>query len=85
MHPLQDVLLPLLVWLGFVVVIGFFALMYRWARAQKGAAMAFGMFVQMFLPDPNVQKTIAIVVEAKAEDKQKKPSAQTSADDHDVT
>jgi hypothetical protein len=64
-------LLPLIVCLGFAAVLGFFYLMYRWARKQKGIAMAFGMLVQMFLPDPKVQQTIEIVTESKQEQKNK--------------
>ena len=55
--------------LGALVVFVFFVLMYKWAKKQKGAAMAFGMFVQMFLPDPNVEQTIEMVVESKKEAK----------------
>lgn len=62
-------LLPLFVCLGFAAVLGFFYLMYKWARKRKGAAMAFGMLVQMFLPDPNVQQTIEIVTVSKQEQK----------------
>jgi hypothetical protein len=64
-------LLPLFVYLGFAAVLGFFYLMYRWARKRKGAAMAFGMLVQIFLPDPKVQQTIEIVTESKQEQKNK--------------
>ena len=63
--------LPLFVCLGFAAVLVFFYLMYKWARKRKGAAMAFGMLVQMFLPDPKVQQTIEIVTESKQEQKNK--------------
>ena len=66
-----DHLLILFVCLGFAAVLGFFYLMYRWARKKKGAAMAFGMLVQMLLPDPKVQQTIEIVTESKQEQKSK--------------
>ena len=71
MGSLQDVFLPLLVWLFFLCLIGFFALMYRWARKRKGAALAFGFMVQMFLPDPKVEQTIQCVTEVKQEKKDK--------------
>ena len=73
-----DDFLSLLVCFGFTVVLGFFCLMYRWARNQKGAAMAFGMLVQMFLPDSKVQQTIEIVVESKKEQKSKSGEIQKS-------
>ena len=41
--------LPLFVCLGFATVLGFFYLMYRWARKRKGAAMAFGMLVVVIM------------------------------------
>ncbi len=72
MSTLSSALLPFFVCLGFAVLMGFFALMYRWARRQKGVAMAFGMLVQMFLPDPNAQQTIECVAQSKQE--QIKPS-----------
>jgi hypothetical protein len=66
-----NLFLPLLVCLGFIALLGFFCLLYKWARTHKGAAMAFGMFVQIFLPDPKVQQTIEIVSESKQEQKAK--------------
>lgn len=75
--------LPLLVCLGFAVILGFFYLMYRWARKQKGAAMAFGMLVQMFLPDPKVQQTIEIVSESKQEQKSYSEQRQKPGSDKD--
>ena len=68
MERLQDAFLPLMVWLGFIGMVVFFACMYRWARRQKGAALAFGMLIQMFLPDPKAQKTIEWVAKAEQEE-----------------
>lgn len=75
--------LPLLVCLGFPAILGFFYLMYRWARKRKGAAMAFGMLVQMFLPDPKVQQTIEIVSESKQEQKSHSEQLQKSGSEKD--
>lgn len=61
--------LPFAVWLGFAGLTGFFVLMYRWARRQKGVALAFGMLVQMFLPDPQVQHTIECVTKSEKKEK----------------
>ena len=77
MDSFRDVYLPLVVLLGCVCLIGFFLLMYRWAKKQKGAAMAFGMFVQMFLPDPKAQQTIEMVCEAKEEEREKSGDKQS--------
>ncbi|MCW8090310.1 hypothetical protein [Alteromonas sp. ASW11-130] len=59
------VILPTLVWLAFVLLILFFCVLYRWAKQRKGAALAIGLFIQMFLPDPKVQQTIEFVAESK--------------------
>ncbi len=72
----QTIYLPLLVVLTILLLIGFFILMYRWARKQKGAAMAFGMLVQMFLPDPKAQQTIEHVIEAKQQETKKSLQSQ---------
>lgn len=40
--------------------------------------MAFGMLVQMFLPDPKVEQTIEMVVESKKEDKGEQESDESS-------
>ncbi len=73
MERLQAAYLPILVWLVFIALLAFFILMYHWARKQKGAAMAFGMLIQMFLPDPKVQQTIEHVTESKQEEREKTP------------
>jgi len=57
-------------WGIFLLLICVGGQMYSWARKRKSAAFAFGMAVQMFLPDPNVQKTIEIVTEQKKNFKQ---------------
>ena len=61
-----EVYLPILVWLAFCVLVFVFSVLYRWAKKQKGAALAVGLFIQMFLPDPKVQQTIECVAESKA-------------------
>mgnify|MGYP001108089144 CR=1 FL=1 len=76
MEATNAVWLPLIVWLVFVCLLAFFLLMYHWARKKKGAAMAFGMLVQMFLPDPKVQQTIEFVVESKQEERKKSSCSQ---------
>ena len=52
----------LLPWLSFV----FFALcakkLIKYAHKRKGIAVAFGVFVQMLLPDPQIEKTIETVI-----------------------
>ncbi|VEL98353.1 hypothetical protein ALT761_03371 [Alteromonas sp. 76-1] len=76
----SDTLFALSVFVGFAFIVGFFALMYLWARKQKGAAIVFGMLMQMILPDPKVQHTIEMVTEAKQE---KSGQEDKSEDDKD--
>ncbi|MBO7923169.1 hypothetical protein J5X92_13150 [Alteromonas sp. K632G] len=76
----SDTLFALSVFVGFAFIVGFFAFMYLWARKQKGAAIVFGMLIQMILPDPKVQHTIEMVTEAKQE---KSGQEDKSEDDKD--
>lgn len=66
-----------LICIGMVV---FFALMIKWARKRKGAAMAFGILVQMFLPDPKVEQTIEMVAEKKETKHNKGAAADNDGD-----
>ena len=60
--------------------------MIDWARHRKAGAIAFGLLVQMFLPDPKAQVTIEMVVELKQEVKKqqygdKKPKEDSETQD----
>lgn len=52
-------------WLCLVVYIYLCTKMITWAKRRKTGAIAFGLFFQMVLPDPNAQSTIEAVVEHK--------------------
>lgn len=57
-------LAPWFVFVGF----SFFAVIFiKLANKRRGIAIAFAVFVQMFSPDPLVEKTIATVVSEKRE------------------
>ena len=59
---MEDMLFIMLVpWLVFVVLAIFACLLLKLARKRKGIAFAFGVFVQMFTPDPMVEQTIKMV------------------------
>ena len=50
---MEDMLFIMLApWLVFVVLAIFACLLLKLARKRKGIAFAFGVFVQMFTPDP---------------------------------
>ena len=57
------VFLPWLIFLvvGFIVVMAG-KLLLSWAKYRRAGAMIFGVLVQMFIPDPYVQRTIEIMV-----------------------
>jgi hypothetical protein len=48
-------------WLVFVVLAIIACWLVKLARKRKGIALAFGVFVQMFTPDPMVEQTIKMV------------------------
>lgn len=48
-------------WLFFAVLAIIACWLLKLARKRKGIAIAFGVFVQMFTPDPMVEQTIKMV------------------------
>jgi len=58
-------------WLVFVVLAVIACWLLKLARKRKGIALAFGVFVQMFTPDPMVEQTIKMVQVDKRVVKQK--------------
>lgn len=54
-------------WIMFLVFIFVCLKLINWARQRKGVAMALGIFVQMFIPDPKAQITIEAIAERKQE------------------
>ena len=75
MESIREAYLPLLVWLFVICLMGIFIKMYGWAKKQKGVAMAFGILVQIFLPDPKAQATIEFIAESKQEKRNKSEQA----------
>jgi len=68
--------LVLLPWLVFLIVGMMAAKLLSWARGRKGGAIVFGVLVQMFLPDPYVERTIAAVIVEKKIEQRRKDSAE---------
>lgn len=60
-----ELILVLLPWLVFSVFALLAKKLINFAKKRKGLAVAFGILVQMVLPDPQVENTIKIVVQAK--------------------
>lgn len=58
-------------WLVFVVLGVVASWLLKLAKKRKGIAVAFGIFVQMFTPDPMVEQTIKTVQVDKRVVKQK--------------
>jgi hypothetical protein len=55
-------LAPWFFFAGFSIIA---AILMKLANKRRGIAIAFAVFVQMFSPDPLVEKTIAMVVSEK--------------------
>ena len=62
-------------WLVFVVLAVIACWLLQLAKKRKGIAFAFGVFVQMFSPDPMVEQTIKMVQVDKRVIKQKQVDA----------
>ena len=54
-------------WLVFVMSALIAKLLIRFAKKRRGVAIAFGVLVQMFSPDPYVEKTIETFIVEKRE------------------
>jgi hypothetical protein len=52
-------------WLILLVIFWVFSRLVYWAKNRKAVAFVFGVMMQMFLPDPNVEQTIHMVQEVK--------------------
>jgi hypothetical protein len=48
-------------WLTFVVLAIIACCLFKLARKRRGIAFAFGLLVQIFIPDPQVEQTIKTV------------------------
>jgi hypothetical protein len=60
-----DLYLALAPWLVFAVLSVLAIILMKLAKQRRGIAIAFAVFVQMFSPDPFVEKAIAMVVSEK--------------------
>jgi uncharacterized membrane protein YadS len=65
MELLQSVFLIVLPYLIVVMYVGAFFILYKWARKRKAAAIGLGMMMHLFMPVPNVEKSIVQIVEKK--------------------
>lgn len=67
----RELLIVLSPWLIFITLALLAKFLIKSAKKRNGAAVAFGVMAQMFLPDPQVEKTIeTVVVEKKMIKKQ---------------
>jgi hypothetical protein len=60
-----DFYLALAPWFVFSGLSVIAVMLMKLAKKRRGIAIAFAVFVQMFSPDPFVEKTIAMVVSEK--------------------
>jgi hypothetical protein len=50
-------------WLALVILV--FSKLFSWAKNKKTSAIVFGALIQMFMPDPYVERTIKVVQQDK--------------------
>jgi hypothetical protein len=74
----RSVFIMLSPWLTFILLALVAKFLLKSARKRSSAAIAFGAFSQMLLPDPQVEKTIEMVVETKQAIKQNEDNEDTS-------
>ncbi|WP_340678173.1 hypothetical protein [Paraglaciecola sp.] len=67
MNNLIMILAVIMPWLFFVLFILLCVKLVSWARQRRTSAIALGVLVQMFIPDPKAQITIEAVAERKQE------------------
>jgi len=60
-----DLYLALAPWFVFTGLSVIAVILMKLANKRRGIAIAFAVFVQMFSPDPFIEKTIAMVVSEK--------------------
>ena len=70
-----EILKDLLVGMAFVAMLWLMIKSVKGARKGKTIAIAFGVLVQMFTPDPEFEKTSKIVQMAKEKEGQKQAQA----------
>jgi len=77
---LTQLLLVFLPWLIFCLIAFSAIKLIKSAKSRKGVAVCFGVLVQLFSPDPYVERTIEMVtVEKKATKKQQYKSGDIKA------
>ena len=81
MNNLIMILAVLMPWLFLVLFILLCAKLVSWARQRRTSAIAFGVLVQMLLPDPKAQLTIEAVAESKQQVKKQQDENGKPLDD----
>ncbi|MEW6991346.1 hypothetical protein AADZ91_11720 [Colwelliaceae bacterium 6441] len=66
-----ELFIAILPWVIFIVLALLAKFLINTAKKRKGLAVALGMMAQMFLPDPQVEKTIEIIAMEKGSKKEK--------------
>lgn len=75
----------LLPWLILVVSVLVFFKLIGWAKKKKTSAVVFGALVQMFMPDPYVERTITVVQQDKKQEDKRESAGDKKADDQKLT
>jgi hypothetical protein len=83
MNIVIEIITLIMPWFVFLVFVLLCMKMTDWARKRKVGAIAFGLLVQILLPDPKAQVTIESVVERKQEVKKQQEGDKTPKDEND--
>lgn len=67
-------------WLTLILIFKVFLTLCYWAKNRKTGVAVLAVFIQMFLPDPYVEKTIKTVQVAKEKKTKKQPQNNSDGD-----
>ena len=65
MQAIHEIFIPFYAWFFFVFIGLICVKLFSWAKNKKTGALVFGVLVQMFSPDPFVERTVKVVQEDK--------------------
>ena len=65
MQLLTDIFYLFIPWFALLILLVAFSKLFNWAKKKKASAIVFGALIQMFMPDPYVERTITVVRQDK--------------------
>ncbi len=83
MENLEQILMPLIPWIMVGGLIFVMKMLTIQARKASKVAIAVGVLVQMFTPDPKVEQTIQLVVQQKQQNENQQGQGEGEGDNRD--